>query len=77
MADNVKDHQDLAMYISKSEFSKRLNEWLKENNFRAMGDVTVSGLMKKEGYEDGKKYMNWMFDGKGGHMRVWYGIQWK
>ena len=77
IADNVRDHQDLAMYISKAEFSKRLNEWLKENNFRAMGDVTISSMMKKEGYEEGKKYMNWMFDGKGGQMRVWYGIQWK
>jgi len=76
LAENVIDHQDLGMYVSKSEFSKRLNEWLKENNFRAMGDVTISSMMKKEGYEDGKKYMNWMFDGKGGQMRVWYGIQW-
>ena len=42
-----------------------------------MGDVTISSMMKKEGYEEGKKYMNWMFDGKGGQMRVWYGIQWK
>jgi len=78
LADCVVEEVNANMYITKSEFSRRLNEWLKENNFRAMSDLTISNVMKKkEGYEDGRKYFDWMFDGKGGQARVWFGIQWK
>jgi len=76
LLDNV-TRVEIDAFISKSEFTKRLNEWLIENRFREMSDVTISKILKAEGYEEGRKYMDWMFEGKGGQMRVWYGIKWK
>ena len=32
---------------------------------------------KPKGYETGKKYFDWLFDGKGGQLHVWYGLKWK
>ena len=33
--------------------------------------------MKKIGFIQEIKYMNWMFDGKGGYARIWAGLSWK
>ena len=33
--------------------------------------------MKKLGIESGKKYFNWLFDGKGGQLKVWRDIKWR
>ena len=42
-----------------------------------MADQTISKEMKKLGYEGGKKYFDWLYDGKGGDGRVWFGLKWK
>ena len=75
--DNIIISDHTGIYITKPEFKKRLNDWLSENNFRQMADMTIGKIMKAEGIDDGKKYFDWMFDGKGGQARVWYGVQWK
>lgn len=69
--------QDPCGYISKSDFFKKFSEWSKEHKFREMSEISISTLMTKLGYESEKRYFNWMFDGKGGQMRVWTGISWK
>jgi len=33
--------------------------------------------MKKLGIDTYKKYFDWMFDGKGGQLRVWGGLKWR
>jgi len=37
---------------------------------------SVGLAMKKIGIESGKKYFDWLFDGKGGQLRVWLGLKW-
>ena len=77
LADMVIHSGNFQTWITKNEFAKKLNGWLIENNFREMSDVTVSKIMKAEGIEDGRKHFDWMYDGKGGQARVWFGLQWK
>lgn len=69
--------EDFSSYISKSEFMKKLIEWLKENRFRELAENTVGKKMKEKGYQDSKKYVDWLHDGKGGQMRIWNNIKWK
>ena len=64
-------------YISKSDFYKKFIGWCKENRHREMAENTVGLAMKKLGVDSSRKYMDWLFDGKGGQMRVWNGIQWR
>lgn len=63
--------------ITSKDFSKKFNSWCKENRHREMSDNSLGMAMKKLGYENGKVYFNWMFDGKGGQIRCWLGIRWK
>ncbi len=69
--------EDFDSFISKNDFLKRLNEWCKENRFRNLADNTVGKLMKEIGIEEGRKYADWLNDGKGGQMKIWLGIKWK
>jgi P4 family phage/plasmid primase-like protien len=64
-------------YISKADFLKKFKDWCYENRHRAMAENTLGKLMKEKGVETGRKYMDWLYDGKGGQIWVWDGIQWK
>jgi len=68
---------DLNGYITKSEFYRRFIAWSNENRHREMSETSVGLMIKKLGIEEGKKHMDWMFDGKGGDARVWFGLKWK
>ena len=68
---------DAVDYISKADFYKKFIGWCKENRHREMAENTVGLTMKKLGIESSRKYVDWLFDGKGGQMRVWSCIKWK
>jgi len=69
--------EDFDSYITKSDFYKKFTAWSKENRHREMSETSVGITMKKLGIESGKKYFDWLYDGKGGQARVWNGIKWK
>jgi len=64
-------------YITKADFYKKFLSWSVENRHRKMSENSVGSSMKKLGFESAKKYFNWLFEGKGGQIRVWIGIKWK
>lgn len=64
-------------YITKNDFKKKFSEWCKANRHRDMSDVGIAKAMRNQGIEAGKKYFDWMYDGKGGQARVWEGLKWK
>jgi putative DNA primase/helicase len=64
-------------YITKSDFSKKFNSWCKEKKHRELSPNSISRKLKELGIEAGKKYLGWLFDGKGGDVRAWLGIKWK
>jgi len=74
---NEYTEQDLDGYVSKSDFYKKFIEWCTENRHRKLAENTLGKLMKKYNIEAGKKYADWLYDGKGGQMKVWDGIKWK
>jgi putative DNA primase/helicase len=69
--------EDSTCFITKADFYKKFTEWSKENRFRDLSETSVGLNMKKLGIESGKKYFDWLYDGKGGEARVWFGIKWK
>ena len=69
--------EDINSYITTADFYKKFVAWSKENRLREMSETSVSMAMKKLGYEQDRKYFDWMFDGKGGQTRCWMGIKWK
>jgi len=64
-------------YITASDFFKKFNQWLQENRYRSMSEETIGRRLKEKGFDKGRKYFNWMYDGKGGQATVYYGMQWK
>jgi len=64
-------------YISKADFYKRFVSWCKENRHREMSETSLGMAMKKKGIESERKYAEWLYDGKGGQMRVWIDLTWK
>jgi P4 family phage/plasmid primase-like protien len=64
-------------WISSAEFNKRLKEWLHANKHREIDERTVGKFIKENGFELGKKYVDWLYDGKGGQIRVFFGMGWK
>ncbi len=69
--------EDLNSHISKADFHKKFNSWCKENRFREMAENTIGKKMKEKSIDAGRKYVDWLHDGKGGQMKVWLGINWK
>ncbi len=68
---------DSTQYITKSDFYKKFTAWSKENRHREMSDTSLGLKMKAKGYEGERIYAKWLYDGKGGQMRVWENIKWK
>jgi len=64
-------------YISKSEFYKKFTDWCIENRHRKMAENTLGKKMKEKGIEDSRRFVDWLYDGKGGQIRIWAGIKWK
>jgi len=64
-------------YITKADFRKKFASWCKENRHREMADNTLSKNMKKKGIEAGRKYVQWLYEGKGGQLNVYLDIKWK
>jgi len=69
--------EDSLSYITIADFNKKFASWCKENRHREMSDTSIGMKMKKEGFEQERKYMDWLYDGKGGQIRVWVGVKWK
>jgi len=69
--------QDVNEYITKADFYKKFIEWCVQERHRKMAENTLGRKMKEKGIEVDRKYMDWLYDGKGGQMRVWSGIKWK
>jgi len=63
--------------ITKAEFRRKFASWCKENRHREMADNTLSKNMKKKGIEAGRKYVDWLHEGKGGQLNVYLDIKWK
>jgi P4 family phage/plasmid primase-like protien len=68
--------QDLNGYITCADLFKKFQAWCKENRHRELSEVSVGMAMKKLGYEQEKKYFNWLYDGKGGQLRCWLNVKW-
>lgn len=73
--ENIKE--DFNGHITISDFYKKFSAWCKENRHREMSETSVGIGLKKLGFEQERKYFNWMFEGKGGYMRIWVGKGWK
>lgn len=64
-------------YITCADFFKKFAAWSKDNRHRDISETSVGMAMKKLGYEQERKYFQWLFDGRGGTARCWVGITWK
>ncbi len=73
------DISDVNGYITKSEFERRLNEWLKENRFRSMSNRTINKLMREKEIHEDKEYIEWWREDTEvkKQVRVWRGIKWR
>ena len=69
--------ENLSEHITKADFYKKFTDWCIENRHRKMAENTLGKKMKEYGIEAGRKYVNWLFDGKGGELKIWLGIKWK
>jgi len=69
--------QDVNGHITKADFYKKFSSWSKENRHREMSEASVGLGMKKLGIDSERKYFDWLYDGKGGQVRIWSGIKWK
>lgn len=70
---------DPECFITKSQLSKKLNDWLRSNGYRTLSDVEINKRMKRAGFVDGRKNIDWYSDGKIGKKlaRVWLEIKFK
>jgi putative DNA primase/helicase len=64
-------------YITKADFYKKFSNWCKINRHRELTETMIGLQLKKLGIEEGRRYFDWLYDGKGGQVRAWEGIKWK
>jgi len=64
-------------YISKADFYKKFLGWCIQERHRKMAENSLGKQMRKYGIEAGRKYVDWLYEGKGGQMKIWKDIQWK
>jgi len=69
--------EGLNEYITKADFYKKFISWCKENRHRELAENSIGKKMKEKGFKSGRKYVDWLYDGKGGQMHVWNDIKWK
>ena len=64
-------------HITKADFRKKFADWCIENRHRQMAENTLSKKLKEKSIESGRKYADWLYDGKGGQLNVYLGVKWK
>ena len=69
--------EGLNSYITKADFYKKFVSWCKENRHRELAENSVGKKMKEKGFEAGRKYVDWLYDGRGGQLNVWLDKKWK
>jgi len=69
--------EDLDSHITKADFRKKFSEWCFEKRHRDMAESTLSKKLKEKGIEPGRKYVDWLYNGKGGQLNVYLNIKWK
>jgi len=69
--------EGMSDYITKVDFRKKFLEWCKENRHREMAENTLSKKLKDKGILSGRKFVQWMYEGKGGQLNVYLDIKWK
>jgi len=69
--------QDVNQSITKADFYKKFTDWCIQERHRKMAENTVGIKMKEKGIDADRKYVDWLYNGKGGQIRVWTGIKWK
>ena len=69
--------EDIEEFISKKDFFTKFSSWCKENRHRELAENSLGRKLKEKSIESGRKYMDWLFDGKGGQLKVWLGVKWK
>ena len=63
-------------YITKADFYKKFNSWCKENRHREVSEIALSKNLAKKGFIGDKKHFDWTYGGKGGQIRIWWGMKW-
>lgn len=71
--------EDIQADIPKWEFERKLNEWLKENKFRMISDVTLNKLLREKGVKDSVIRKEWYENNecKTKSFKCWIGLKWK
>lgn len=69
--------EEINGYITKKDFYTKFSGWCKENRHRELAENTLGKKLREKGIEPGRKYMDWLFDGKGGQLNVYLGIKWR
>jgi|TARA_R100000049_G_C1956896_1_gene114704 P4 family phage/plasmid primase-like protien len=69
--------EQIGEHITKNDFKKQFDAWCIENRHRVLAPNSLSMKMKTHGIVGGKKYFDWLYDGKGGQARVWEDVKWK
>ncbi len=67
--------ENFSEHIFKWEFSKKLNQWCKENRFREISDVAIGKKMKELGID--QKQVDAGIRGENKVWRAWIGLKWK
>jgi len=73
MRENINESHD--GYIWKWEFSKKLNEFCKENRFREISDISIGKKMKELGITQAHKSAE--IYGENKQWRAWIGLKWR
>jgi len=64
-------------YITTADFRKKFSSWCDANKHRKMDDGTIGKKMKEKGIEKGRKFFDWLNNGKGGQLYCFLGLKWK
>lgn len=64
--------EDYDGFVWKHDFSKKLNDWCKQNRFREISDVVIGKKMKELGIIQKLKPATW---GESKAVRAWVGIK--
>lgn len=64
-------------FITVNNFSNQFGCWCLEHKFRVMSEKSMYKSMTEMNFENGRRHFDWMFNGKGGQARVWFGLKWK
>jgi P4 family phage/plasmid primase-like protien len=69
--------EDYDSFIFKYEFTKKLNEYCKDNNLRQISETLTNRFMKDKGIIEGRKYPEWYTKegDKKPFLRTWEGVK--